>query len=39
MYIIQRMRTSWIGHTLRMDCLPTHIIEGKIERGAKVTER
>ena len=37
--IIKRRNANWIGHTLRMNCLLEHIIEGKVERRTAVTGR
>jgi len=28
---LKRRRTSWIGHSLRRNCLIKHVIEGKID--------
>jgi hypothetical protein len=36
---IKGRRGTWIGHTLRRNCLIKHIIEGKIEGWIEVTER
>jgi hypothetical protein len=33
------MMASWIGHTLRRNCLLKHVIEGKLEGRIEVTER
>jgi hypothetical protein len=27
---IKRRKSNWIGHILRRNCLPKHVIEGKI---------
>jgi hypothetical protein len=32
---IKRRKVVWIGHILRRNCLPKHIIEGKIEGGSR----
>ena len=34
---IKRRKTSWIGHTLRTNCLLKHGIEGKIVGSIEVT--
>jgi len=36
---IKIRKTKWIGHILPKDCLPKHVIEGKIEASIKVTGR
>jgi hypothetical protein len=28
---------NWIGHVFRWNCLPKHILEGKVEEGMEVT--
>jgi hypothetical protein len=30
-HAIKRRKANWIGHILPRNCLPEHIIEGKIE--------
>ena len=30
---ISKLKTNWIGHILRRNCLLQQVIEGKIKRG------
>jgi hypothetical protein len=36
---IKRRNANWIGHILHRNCVLKHVIEGKVERRIKVTER
>jgi len=36
---MERMKTNWIGHILRSNCLLKHAIEGKIDGRKDVTGR
>jgi hypothetical protein len=36
---IKRRKANWIGHFLRRNCLPKHIIEAKIEGIVEVRRR
>jgi hypothetical protein len=36
---IKRRKANWICHILSRNCLLKHVIEGKVERRVKVTER
>ena len=31
LHTIKRSEANWIGHVLRRNCLPKHVIEGKME--------
>jgi hypothetical protein len=31
LHTIKRRKANWIGHFLRRNCLPKHMIEGKVE--------
>jgi len=35
----ERRKASWIGHTLRRNCILRHVIKGKIEGRTEVTGR
>jgi hypothetical protein len=39
LHTTKRRKVSWIGHTVRRNCFPTDVIEGKIEGGIEVTGR
>jgi hypothetical protein len=30
LHVAKRRKTNWIGHTLHRNCLPKHVIKGKI---------
>ena len=32
---VKRRKANWFGHTLLVNCLLQHVIEGKIEEGYK----
>jgi hypothetical protein len=34
---MKRKKANWIGHILRTNCSPKHVIEGKFETGIEVT--
>jgi hypothetical protein len=36
---IRKQKDNWIGHILCRNCLPKHVIEGKITGGVVVTGR
>jgi len=36
---IKRRKANWIGHILRRNCLPEHVIEGEIKERTKLTGR
>ena len=36
---IIRRTVNWIGHILRRNCIPKHVIEGKVEGRIEVTVR
>jgi hypothetical protein len=36
---IKRRNANWIGHILRRNCLPKHVIEGKLEGRIEMTRR
>jgi hypothetical protein len=36
---IRKLKTNWIGHILRRNCLLQRVIEGKIKGGIEVTLR
>jgi hypothetical protein len=36
---IKRRKVDWIGHILRRNCVPKHVIEGVIKGRTKVTGR
>jgi hypothetical protein len=36
---ISKRKVYWIGHILRINCLPEQVIEGKIKGGIQVTRR
>jgi hypothetical protein len=38
-HTIKRRKANWIGHILRRNCLPKHVIQGKIEGGIEMTGR
>jgi len=37
-HTIKRRTVNWIGHILRMNCMPKHVIEGKVEGRIEVRE-
>jgi hypothetical protein len=39
LHTVKRMKANWIGHTLRRNCLPKHVIEGEILERIDVTGR
>jgi hypothetical protein len=38
-HTIKRRKANWIGHILRRNCLPKHVIEGKLEGRIEMTGR
>jgi hypothetical protein len=36
---MKRMKTNWIGHSLRRNCLLKHVIEGRIQGNIELTGR
>jgi hypothetical protein len=36
---IKRRKANWIGHVFRRNCLPKHVIEGKLEVRTEITRR
>jgi hypothetical protein len=39
LYEIRKRKAKWIGHILRINCLPRQVIEGNIKGGIEVTGR
>jgi len=37
LHTIHKRKTKWIGHILRRDCFPKHVIEGNIMGRIEVT--
>ena len=38
-HTINRRKSNWLGHILRRNCLPKHVIKGRIEERTVVTTR
>jgi hypothetical protein len=39
LHTIKRRKANWIGHILRRNCLPKHVIEGKLDGRIEMTGR
>jgi hypothetical protein len=35
LHTVKRKKAKWIGHILHRNCIPKHIMEGKIKEGQK----